>query len=183
MVTVGVITVSDKGARGERIDEGGPLIQQLVAAKGWEVKASAIIPDERELIEEKLIEFADKIAVDLIITTGGTGFSPRDVTPEATLAVVDRLTPGLAEAMRAESLKITPMAMLSRAAAGIRGKTIIINLPGSPKGVKECLEVVLPALGHGVEILKGTAGECAQVKHNHDSSHKRLTPMMPSKEV
>lgn len=164
MVTVGVITVSDKGSRGERIDQGGPLIQQIVSEKGWEVQASVIIPDERELIEEKLIEYADTIGVDLIITTGGTGFSLRDVTPEATLAVVDRLAPGLAEAMRAESLKITPMAMLSRAAAGIRGRTLIINLPGSPKGVKECLDVVLPALGHGVEILKGTAGECAEIR-------------------
>lgn len=164
MVTVAVITVSDKGSRGERIDQGGPLIRQMVAAKGWEVKASAIIADERKRIEEKLIEFTDTLGVDLIITTGGTGFSPRDVTPEATLAVVDRLTPGLAEAMRAESFKITPMAMLSRAAAGIRGKTLIINLPGSPKGVKECLDVVLPALGHGVEILQGTAGDCADIK-------------------
>jgi len=162
MVSVGVITVSDKGARGQRQDLGGPLIQQIITQKGWEVLASTIIPDERNLIEEKLIEFADCIGVDLIITTGGTGFSPRDVTPEATLAVVDRIAPGLAEAMRMESLKITPMAMLSRAVAGIRKNTVIINLPGSPKGVKECLEVVLPALGHGIEILKGTTADCAQ---------------------
>lgn len=162
MVSVGIITVSDKGSRGERVDQGGPLIQQIVTEKGWEVKASAIIPDEQKMIEAKMIQFADQIGVDLIITTGGTGFSTRDVTPEATLAVIERTAPGLAEAMRMESLKITPMAMLSRATAGIRGKTIIINLPGSPKGVKECLNVVLPALGHGVEILKGITGECAE---------------------
>lgn len=160
MVSVGVITVSDKGSRGERVDQGGPLIRQIVTDKGWEVKALTIVPDEQKMIEDKLIEFADEIGVDLIITTGGTGFSVRDVTPEATLAVIERTAPGLAEAMRLESLKVTPMAMLSRATAGIRGKTIIINLPGSPKAVKECLQVVLPALGHGVEILKGMTGEC-----------------------
>ncbi len=164
MVSVGVITISDKGSRGERMDQGGPLIQEIVTQKGWIVKASAIIPDEQDLIEKKLMEFTDDQGVDLIVTTGGTGFSPRDVTPEATLAVIDRAAPGLAEAMRMESLKVTPMAMLSRAVAGIRKQTIIINLPGSPKGVKECLEVVLPALGHGIEILKGTAGDCAHVK-------------------
>lgn len=160
MVSVGIITVSDKGSRGERVDQGGPLIRQIVTDKGWEVKALTIVPDEQKMIEDKLIEFADEIGVDLIITTGGTGFSVRDVTPEATLAVIERTAPGLAEAMRLESLKVTPMAMLSRATAGIRGKTIIINLPGSPKAVKECLQVVLPALGHGVEILKGITGEC-----------------------
>lgn len=164
MVTVGVITISDKGSRGERVDQGGPLIQEIVTQKGWIVKASAIIPDEQDLIERKLIEFTDDKGVDLIVTTGGTGFSPRDVTPEATLAVIDRAAPGLAEAMRMESLKVTPMAMLSRAVAGIRKQTIIINLPGSPKGVKECLEVVLPALGHGIEILKGTSGDCAHIQ-------------------
>ena len=172
MISVGIITVSDRGSRGEREDQGGPLIKQIVTDKGWEVKASAIIPDEQKIIEAKLIEFADVVGADIIFTTGGTGFSQRDVTPEATLAVVQRLAPGLAEAMRQESLKITPMAMLSRAAAGIRGKSIIINLPGSPKAVKECLEVVLPALGHGVEILKGVAGDCAEtLKHPHSHPH------------
>lgn len=168
MVSVGVITVSDRGSRGEREDLGGPLIRRIITEKGWEVKASAVIPDEQDLIEQNLIEFADTLGIDLILTTGGTGFSPRDVTPEATLAVVDRLAPGIAEAMRQESLKITPMAMLSRAAAGIRGRSIIINLPGSPKAVQECLDVVLPALGHGVEILKGMTGDCAEtLKHGH----------------
>ena len=162
MFKVGVITVSDKGSKGEREDQGGPLIQQIVREKGWEVKASVIIPDEQKMIEQKMIEYADELGIDIIITTGGTGFSIRDVTPEATLAVVERTAPGLAEAMRLESLKVTPMAMLSRAVAGIRGKTIIINLPGSPKGVRECLNVVLPALQHGIEIFHGITGECAQ---------------------
>ncbi|MEL7563347.1 MAG: MogA/MoaB family molybdenum cofactor biosynthesis protein, partial [Dehalobacterium sp.] len=121
-----------------------------------------IIPDEQKLLEEKIKEFTDEKSLDLVFTTGGTGFSPRDVTPEATLAVVDRLAPGIAEAMRWESLKITPKAMLSRAVSGIRGATLIINLPGSPKAVRECLEVILPALSHGIEILKGEAQECAR---------------------
>ncbi|MGI6451803.1 MAG: MogA/MoaB family molybdenum cofactor biosynthesis protein [Desulfitobacteriia bacterium] len=130
--------------------------------KGWEVKASAVIPDEQQMIAGKLIEFADELQLDLIITTGGTGFSPRDVTPEATLTVVEKRAPGLAEAMRLESLKVTPMAMLSRAEAGIRGRSVIINLPGSPKAVRECLAVVMPALGHGIEILQGLTGDCAR---------------------
>jgi molybdopterin adenylyltransferase len=162
MFKVGVITVSDKGSRGEREDQGGPLIQQIVREKGWEVTASAIIPDEQKMIEQKMIEYADELGIDIIITTGGTGFAVRDVTPEATLAVVEKTAPGLAEAMRLESLKVTPMAMLSRAVAGIRGKSIIVNLPGSPKGVKECLNVILPALQHGIEILQGITGECAK---------------------
>ncbi|AHF10696.1 MULTISPECIES: MogA/MoaB family molybdenum cofactor biosynthesis protein [Dehalobacter] len=162
MITVGVITASDKGSRGEREDLSGQVIKNMVEELGWEVKILEIVPDEQKIIEAKLIEYADEHKVDVIFTTGGTGFSPRDVTPEATLAVVERLTPGIPEAMRLESLKVTPRAMLSRAAAGIRGKTVIINLPGSPKGVKECLTVVLQSLEHGIEILKGTAGECAQ---------------------
>lgn len=167
MVTVGIITVSDRGSRGEREDQGGPLIARLVKEKGWEVKASAIIPDEQKTIESKLIELTDELKLDLIITTGGTGFSPRDVTPEATLSVVEKRAPGLAEAMRLESLKVTPMAMLSRAEAGIRGRSVIINLPGSPKAVRECLAAVMPALEHGIEILQGLTGDCAQkLKHN-----------------
>ncbi|AFV02658.1 Molybdopterin-guanine dinucleotide biosynthesis protein MobB [Dehalobacter sp. UNSWDHB] len=162
MITVGVITASDKGSRGEREDLSGQVIKNMVEEIGWEVRILEIVPDEQKIIEAKLIEYADEHKVDVILTTGGTGFSPRDVTPEATLAVVERLTPGIPEAMRLESLKVTPRAMLSRAAAGIRGKTVIINLPGSPKGVKECLTVVLQSLEHGIEILKGTAGECAQ---------------------
>ncbi|HHV64085.1 MAG TPA: molybdopterin adenylyltransferase [Peptococcaceae bacterium] len=162
MVSVGIITVSDRSSRGEREDRGGPLLARLVTENGWEVKATAVIPDEQKMIESKLIEFADGLKLDLILTTGGTGFSPRDVTPEATLAVVEKRAPGIAEAMRLESLKITPMAMLSRAEAGIRGQSIIINLPGSPKAIKECLNVVMPALGHGIEILKGLTGDCAE---------------------
>jgi molybdopterin adenylyltransferase len=119
-----------------------------------------MVPDEKDLIIEKLIKWADDDNLDMILTTGGTGLTPRDVTPEATLAVVDRIVPGFAEAMRAESLKQTPHAMLSRAVAGTRGKCLIINLPGGPKAVRECLEVILPALPHAVETLKGQAGEC-----------------------
>ena len=166
MIKVGIITVSDKGSQGEREDKAGPLIRQMITEQGWEATASAIIPDEQELIEAKLIEWADQSSLDLVLTTGGTGFAERDVTPEATLAVIQKETPGLAEAMRQESLKVTPMGMLSRAAAGIRGKTLIVNLPGSPKAVKECLNVILPALGHGIEILKGSAGECAGKFHH-----------------
>ncbi|UWG98240.1 MogA/MoaB family molybdenum cofactor biosynthesis protein [Dehalobacter sp. DCM] len=162
MITVGVITASDKGSRGEREDLSGQVIKSMVEEIGWEVKDVVIVPDEQRVLEQKMIEFADELKVDVILTTGGTGFSPRDVTPEATLTVVERLTPGIPEAMRYASLKVTPRAMLSRAQAGIRGKTVIINLPGSPKGVKECLAVVLQSLEHGIEILKGTAGECAQ---------------------
>ena len=121
-----------------------------------------IVPDEKEIISQKLIQWVDNEGFDLIITTGGTGLSPRDVTPEATLAVVERIAPGFAEAMRAESRKKTPMAVLSRGVAGIRGSSLIINLPGSPKAVRECLEVILPALPHAMEVLKGTAVECGE---------------------
>lgn len=162
MITVGILTASDKGSRGEREDLSGQMIKTMVEEFGWEVKIIEIVPDEQKIIEEKLIHFSDQLMLDVVFTTGGTGFSPRDVTPEATLAVVERLTPGIPEAMRYESLKITPRAMLSRAAAGIRGKTVIINLPGSPKGVKECLSVVLKSLEHGIDILNGNAGECAR---------------------
>lgn len=162
MIKVGIITASDKGARGEREDLSAPVIEELIKSIDGQVAAYNIVPDEQKLLEEKLKEYADEKSLDLVFTTGGTGFSPRDVTPEATLAVVDRLTPGIAEAMRWESLKITPKAMLSRAVSGIRGGTLIINLPGSPKAVRECLEIILPALPHGIEILKGEAQECAR---------------------
>jgi len=162
MIKVGIITASDKGARGEREDLSAPVIEEMVKSIDGQVLVYNIVPDEQKLLEEKLKEFADEKSMDLIFTTGGTGFSPRDVTPESTLAVVDRLAPGIAEAMRWESLKITPKAMLSRAVSGIRGATLIINLPGSPKAVRECLEVILPALSHGIEILKGEAQECAR---------------------
>ena len=162
MFKVGIITASDKGSRGEREDLSAAAIRELVTAAGWEVTDYAVVPDEREIIAAKMKEYADEKKLDLVLTTGGTGFSPRDVTPEATLDVVERLVPGIPELMRAESYKITPRAILSRAAAGIRKGTLIINLPGSPKAVKENLNWILPALPHGLEILKGFTGECAR---------------------
>lgn len=162
LIKVGIITASDKGSKGERKDLSGPVIKEVIARIGGEVTAYSVVSDEQVLLEEKMREYADEKKLDLVFTTGGTGFAPRDVTPEATLAVIDRETPGIAEAMRQESMKVTPKAMLSRAVAGIRGKTLIINLPGSPKAVEECLEVLLPALPHGIEIMRGEGGECAR---------------------
>jgi len=159
MITVAVLTLSDKGSKGEREDLSGPLIQDLLKKIGAEVRHAEILPDEKELIKEELIRFSKE--VDLILTTGGTGLSPRDVTPDATLEVIDRQIPGIAEAMRMESLKKTNRAMLSRAVAGVRGKTLIINLPGSPKAVKENLAVILEALPHAIEKIKGDPSECA----------------------
>ncbi len=160
MFTVGILTVSDKGSRGERQDKSGEAIRQILSSMDVSVLNYDMVPDEKGLIVEKLIKWADGDNLDMVITTGGTGLTPRDVTPEATLAVVDRIVPGFAEAMRAESLKKTPHAMLSRAVVGTRGKCLIINLPGSPKAVRECLRAILPALPHAVETLKGQAGEC-----------------------
>lgn len=160
---VAILTVSDKGYVGERGDKSGQVIREMVTKAGAEVIAYEIVPDEREMIAEKLIAWADQNQADLVLTTGGTGFSPRDVTPEATLTVIDRLAPGFAEAMRHESLKITPHAMLSRAISGIRKKTLIINLPGSPKAVAECLQTILPSLPHGVEVLRGEGQECGKL--------------------
>jgi molybdenum cofactor synthesis domain-containing protein len=157
-----IITISDKGYKGERVDKSGPLLKEIITKNGGEIVLLKIIPDEKKIIKKELKKIANKGGADVILTTGGTGFSPRDVTPEATKAVIERETPGLAEAMRSASLKVTPFAMLSRAVAGIRKKTLIINLPGSPKGVKENLEVILPALKHGVEILTGKAQECGK---------------------
>lgn len=162
MYRVGVITASDKGSRGERVDKSGQLIKEMMTTNGYDVKEVLIVPDERDLISKELIRMSDESRYDLILTTGGTGFSPRDWTPEATLDVVHRLTPGIVEAMRAYSLTITPKAMLSRSVAGIRNQCLIINLPGSPKAVKENLEVLLPALLHGLDILVGNSGECAE---------------------
>ena len=161
MFDVGVLTVSDKGSRGERVDESGKVIQQCLASLGVQNTKYGVVPDERESISDRLREWSDE-GLDLILTTGGTGLAPRDVTPEATLDIVDRVAPGFAEAMRAQSLKITPLAMLSRGVAGIRRRTLIINLPGSPKAVKECLEAILPALPHAMETVRGQAAECAQ---------------------
>ena len=162
MITVGILTLSDKGARGEREDLSGVEIKRLVAEIPAEVKAYEVIPDEKFLIKDKLIEYADELGLDVIITTGGTGVSPRDVTPDATLEVIDKEIPGMAEVMRFESLKKTPRAMISRAVVGLRGRTLIINLPGSPKGVRENLSAILPAISHAVEKIKGDPSECAQ---------------------
>lgn len=161
MINVGILTVSDRGSRGERVDESSKTIREALAQLDVDVKRYEIIPDEVDIISAELTEWSDEEKLDLILTTGGTGLSPRDVTPEATLRVVDKLAPGFAEVMRSESLKITPMGMLSRAAAGVRGATLIINLPGSPKAVRECLEAIMPALPHAVEVVRGEAVECA----------------------
>lgn len=158
--TAAVITVSDKGYAGEREDLGGSLTAEILEKYGYKVAYRGLVSDEQAMIEKELIQCADELKIDLVVTTGGTGFSVRDVTPEATIAVCDRMAPGIAEAMRMESYKITKKAMLSRAASGIREKTLIINLPGSPKAVRENLEAILPALAHGIEILKGVSGEC-----------------------
>jgi len=159
MITVAVLTMSDKGSKGEREDLSGPLIKDMLKSIDAEVKHYDILPDEKELIKEKLIKYSKE--VDLIITTGGTGLSPRDVTPEATLEVIDRQVPGIAEAMRSEGLKKTSRAMLSRAVAGVKGRSLIINLPGSPKAVKENLAVILDVIPHAIEKIKGDTSECA----------------------
>ena len=156
-----VLTISDRSSRGERPDASGPVVMEHLIAEGYQIIRAAIIPDEQPQIEAELKELADLELADLIVTTGGTGFSPRDVTPEATLAVCDRLTPGIPEAMRYASLQITPRAMLSRAQAGLRKKTLIVNLPGSPKAARENLDAVLPALAHGLEMLSGRPADCA----------------------
>jgi len=158
---IAVLTVSDKGSRGEREDLSGQAIEELISKHGWQVVAREIVPDEVDDIEAKLRYFSDELCVDLVLTTGGTGLSPRDVTPEATRRVIEREAPGFAEAMRAASLQVTPHAMLSRAVSGIRASTLIINLPGSPRAVRENLEVILPALPHGLEKLCGGEEECA----------------------
>ncbi|MEW6571537.1 MAG: MogA/MoaB family molybdenum cofactor biosynthesis protein [Nitrospirota bacterium] len=160
MISVAILTLSDKSSKGERKDSAGPLIADMLKSIGAEVKYYDILPDEKELIKEKLIEYAKE--VDLVLTAGGTGLSPRDVTPDATLEVIEKQVPGVAEAMRAEGLKKTNRAMLSRAVSGVRGRCLIINLPGSPKAVKENLSVILDALPHAIEKLKGDTSECAR---------------------
>ena len=161
-IRVAVLTVSDRGSRGEREDLSGLAAQEAVAGMGWTVEERDIVPDQLEAIASRLVHYSDRLGLDLVLTTGGTGMSPRDVTPEATRRVIDREAPGFVEAMRAASLNKTPHAMLSRAVSGIRSSTLIINLPGSPKAVKENLEVVLPALTHGLEKLRGDESECAE---------------------
>lgn len=161
-----VLTLSDKGAKGEREDESGPLAASMLKKSGYTIEELQILPDNRELIEEALINLADRRQVDLVITTGGTGFARSDITPEATMAVAERIAPGIAEAIRAHSMQVTKRAMLSRGVAVIRGGTLIINLPGSPKAVRESLEYILPELAHGIEILRGDANECANYVDN-----------------
>jgi molybdopterin adenylyltransferase len=156
-----IITVSDRGSRGERVDGSGPAVAGMLLEVGMEIIGRRIIPDEREMIRQTLLEWSDRGKADLIVTTGGTGVSPRDVTPDATREVIDREIPGMAEAMRRQSATVTPHAMISRAMAGIRGSTLIINLPGSPKGARENLGILLPALPHAIEKIKGDESECA----------------------
>jgi molybdopterin adenylyltransferase len=154
IIRFGILTLSDRSSRGERADSSGPALARLIEAEGWPIAKRSLLPDDESAIRQILSEWADSGEVDVILTTGGTGFSPRDVTPEATRAIIDREAPGLAEAMRAASLKITPHAMLSRVVTGIRKQALIINLPGSPKGAVENLQVILPVLPHAVQLLQ-----------------------------
>lgn len=163
-IRVAILTVSDRSARGEREDASGPALAAAVAEQGWQVVEQAIVPDDQSAIQQQLVHWCGLGSMDVVLTTGGTGFSPRDVTPEATAAVIERSAPGLAEAMRADSLKVTAHAMLSRAAAGIRGRTLIVNLPGSPKGALENLRTIQAVLPHAVELL--------QEKPSAEASHR-----------
>jgi len=158
MIDVAVLTLSDKGYKGEREDASGSLIREMLKGIGAEIRFYEILPDEKDIIKETLIKYCSQ--VDLILTTGGTGLSPRDVTPDATLEIIDRQVPGIAEAMRSEGLKKTARAMLSRAVAGVRRKTLIINLPGSPKAVREGLGAILEVIPHAIEKIKGDTSEC-----------------------
>lgn len=162
MFTVGIITSSDKGYAGEREDKSGQVIEEIVSEKGYKVVRKVVLPDEKEMLEKEMINMCDNLEVNLLLTTGGTGFSPRDITPEATKAVIEREALGIAEAIRYYSLQITKRAMLSRATSGIRKNTVIINLPGSPKACREALDFVLDDVKHGIEILLGQAKECAR---------------------
>ena len=164
MLNVGIITISDKGAQGQRSDKSGEVIRDALSPLDSHVVKYEVIPDEVDIIAGKLSKWADEGSMDLILTTGGTGLSHRDVTPEATLSIVDKVVPGFAEAMRAKTSTITPFAILSRATAGIRGNCLIINLPGSPKAVQECLEVVLPTIPHAIEIIKGEVTEHTPIR-------------------
>ena len=165
---IGIIIISDRSSKGERTDLSGPALEDLIKSQGWKVVGAEIIPDELQVIKDTLITWSDSDEYDLILTTGGTGFSPRDITPEATMQVIERETPGLAEAMRADSLKVTPHAMLSRARAGIRNQTLIVNLPGSPRAAVENLNVILPVVEHAVDLLSGDPG--AEAGHRFDGN-------------
>jgi molybdopterin adenylyltransferase len=169
IISVGIITVSDKSSRGEREDLGGPAIRELMLAAGAAIGGYVVVPDERDQIAAQIRAMADERRFDLVLTTGGTGLAARDVTPQATLSCLDYEVPGIPEAMRAFSLTKTPAAMTSRAVAGVRGQTLVVNLPGSPKGVRECLEVVLPALPHAIGLLRGEVGD-----------HQRPSPQEPT---
>ena len=162
MYTVAIVTSSDKGSKGEREDKSGAVIREIVEKSWFQVKIYVVLPDEKELLKEEFRYLADELGVNLVLSTGGTGFSPRDITPEATKEIVERETPGISEAIRMFSLNITKRAMLSRAASGIRKKTLIVNLPGSPKACKEALDFVLEDIKHGIDILNETAKECAR---------------------
>ncbi len=163
MFKVGIITASDKGSKGERQDKSGKEIERIVVEKGYTVEKYVVLPDDLDALSKEMINMSDNLGIDLILTTGGTGFAKRDITPEATVAVVDRLTPGIPEAMRYFSLSLTKRAMLSRATAGIRNdKTLIINLPGSPKAVDETLSYIIDSVNHGLEIMTGRDSECAR---------------------
>ena len=159
MINAGILTISDKGSQGQRQDKSGEVIREILSSLDSRIAKYEVVPDEADIIADKLTQWADKGKIDLILTTGGTGLAQRDTTPEATLSILDKVAPGFTEAMRAETAKITPYAILSRAVAGVRGKCLIINLPGSPKAVRECLEVVLPAIPHAIEIIKGEVTE------------------------
>lgn len=156
MPTLGILTSSDLGSRGQRQDTSGQRIREMLTAQGFEVRRYEVVPDEQSILQERLVRWSDEDGLDLIVTTGGTGLTRRDVTPEATRAVLHREVPGMAEAMRIQTMKYTPLAMVSRAVVGVRGHTLIINLPGSPKAVQECLEVVLPAIPHALDMLRET---------------------------
>ncbi len=153
-IRIGILTISDRSFHGERMDQSGPALVKALSDRGWLVVKTAILPDETDQVQKMLIDWADGGQMDVILTTGGTGFSPRDITPEATQAIIERPTPGLAEAMRHASLQITPHAMLSRAIAGIRSRTLIVNLPGSPSAASENLSVIAPVLPHAIQLLR-----------------------------
>lgn len=170
MIKVGILTISDKGAKGEREDKSGQVIMEIVSQLNAQVTEYKIIPDEKEMIIDNLKQLVDESGCELVLTTGGTGLSPRDVTPEATKEVIEKEILGFGEIMRTIGFKSTPHALLSRAMAGTRKQSLIINLPGSPKGVRECLELVLPVIPHGIEVLKGHGQECGKVKGNNPSA-------------